>query len=66
MLVKSIVVSLLMYCWPILYTSLYSRDKKEMRKIFKGAGKLGLDDIDNPDTLVSETYQEFYVATGSW
>ena len=37
-----------------------------MRKIFKGAGKLGLDDIDNPDTLVSETYQEFYVATGSW
>ena len=43
-----------MYCKPILYTSLYSRDEKEIRKIFKDAEKLvDLDDIDNLDTLVS-------------
>ena len=54
MLIEGFVVSLLMYCLPILYTSLYSRDKKEMRKIFKDAEKLGLDNIDNFDTLVSK------------
>ena len=43
-----------MYCLPILYTSLYSRDKKETRKIFKDTEKLDLDDIDNLDTLVSK------------
>ena len=48
-----------MYCLPILYTSLYSRDKKETRKIFKDTEKLDLDDIDNLDTLVSKRTKNF-------
>ena len=48
-----------MYCLPILYTSLYSRDKKETRKIFKDTEKLDLHDIDNLDTLVSKRTKNF-------
>ena len=43
-----------MYCLKILYTRIYSRDKKEMKKIFKDAEKQGFEDIHNLDTLVSQ------------
>ena len=31
---KSFGISLLMYCLPILYTSIYATDKKSRRKVF--------------------------------
>ena len=43
MLFKSFVVSLLMYCLPVLYTSIYARDKKLLRKLSHDATNLGLD-----------------------
>ena len=42
MIFKSFVISLLMYCLPILYTSIYARDKKSLRKVFHDANNLGL------------------------
>ena len=59
MLIEGFVVSLLMYCLSILYTSLYSRDKKEMGMISKDAEKLSLDDIDSLGTLVSKNTKNF-------
>ena len=54
MLFKSFVISLLMYCLPILYTSIYARDKKSLRKVFHDANNLGLDDVGDLDTIVKQ------------
>ena len=45
MLFKSFIMSILTYCLPILYTSIYSRDKKDLRKFLKQGDKLGLENI---------------------
>ena len=52
MLFKSFIVSLIMYCLPVLYPAIYQRDKKDMRKIFKDASSLGLQLNYDLDTLV--------------
>ena len=53
MLFKSFIVSLIMYCLPVLYHTIYQRDKKDMRKIFKDASSLGLQLNYDLDTLVN-------------
>ena len=53
MLFKSFVVSLLMYCLPVLYTSIYARDKKLLRKVFHDAKNLGLD-VGDLNAIVSQ------------
>ena len=37
MLFKSFIVSLIMYCLPVLFPAIYQQDKKDMRKIFEDA-----------------------------
>ena len=54
MLFKSFVLSLLMYCLPILYTSLFSRSKKDIRDVVKRALRLGLEDIDSIDNIIQK------------
>ena len=51
MLFKSFIISLLTYCLPVLYTHVFARDKKCLRKLFKDAGKLDLD-VGNLDSLI--------------
>ena len=53
MLFKSFVVSLLMYCLPVLHTSIYAKDKKLLRKVFNDAKNLGLD-VGDLDTIVKQ------------
>ena len=53
MLFKSFVVSLLMYCLPVLFTSIYARDKKSLRKVFQDAKNLGLE-VGDLDTIVRQ------------
>ena len=53
MLFKSFIVSILTYCLPILFTSIYSRDKKALRKFFKQGDRLGLD-IGDLDSVISK------------
>jgi hypothetical protein len=43
MMFKSFVVSLLMYCLPVLHTSICTIDKKLLRKVFNVAKNLRLD-----------------------
>ena len=43
MLLKSFIVFILTYCLPILFTSIYSQDKKALREFFKQGDRLGLD-----------------------
>ena len=52
MLFKSFIISLLTYCLPILYTSLYAKDKKQLRHFFKEALKLGIKDLGDIDNLI--------------
>jgi hypothetical protein len=52
MLFKSFILSLIMYCLPVLYPAIYQRDKKDMRKIFKDASSLGLQPNYDLDTVV--------------
>ena len=54
MIFKSFVISLLMHCLPILYTSIYARDKKSLRKVFHDASNLGLDGVGDLDTIVKQ------------
>ena len=44
---------ILTYCLPILFTSIYSRDKKALRKFFKQGDRLGLD-IGDLDSVISK------------
>ena len=53
MLFKSFVVSLLLYCLPVLHTSIYAKDKKLLRKVFNDAKNLGLD-VGDLDTIVKQ------------
>ena len=53
MLFKSFVVSFLMYFLPVLYTSIYARDKKLSRKVFHNAKNLGLD-VGDLNVIVSQ------------
>ena len=52
MLFKSFIVSVITYCLPILYTSIYARDKKDLRRVFKAGSKLGLDVDDDLDKFI--------------
>ena len=54
MLFYSFVIAILMHCLPTLYTSIYARDKKSLRKVFHDASNLGLDDVGNLDTIVKK------------
>ena len=54
MLFKSFIMSILTYCLPILYTSIYSRDKKDLRKFFKQGDKLGLENIGDLDSIMAQ------------
>ena len=47
----------MLYCLPVLYSSMYQRDKKDMRKIFKDAIALGLDLGYDFDSLVQSHTQ---------
>ena len=49
----SFIVSILTYCLPIQFTSIYSRDKKALRKFFKQGDRLGLD-IGDLDSVISK------------
>ena len=49
MLFKSFIISVLTYCLPILYTSVYAKDKRDLRKIFNDGSRLGLFNIDTLD-----------------
>ena len=52
-LIKSIVVSHLIYCLPVLFTGIYARDKKALRNVFQDAQNLGLE-VGNLDTIVRQ------------
>jgi len=52
MLFKSFIISILTYCLPILYTSLYAKDKKQIRHFFKEALKLGIKDLGDIYNLI--------------
>ena len=43
MLFKSFIVSVIIYCLPISFTSIYASDKKCMRKVFIDGIKLGIE-----------------------
>ena len=51
MIFKSFVLSLIMYCLPILYTSLFSRSKRDL---VKRALRLGLEEIDSIDNIIQK------------
>ena len=53
MLFRSFIVSILTYCLPILFTSIYSQDKKALREFFKQGHRLGLD-IEDLDSVISK------------
>ena len=53
MLFKSFIVSLLTYCLPILYTHVFAKDKKCLRKFFKEAANLGLE-VGDLDSLIQK------------
>ena len=53
MLFKSFIVTLIMYCRPVLYPAMYQRDKKDTRQIFKDAHSLGLELGYDLDSLVN-------------
>ena len=53
MLFKSFVVSLLMYCLPVLYSSVYALDKKLLQKVFHNAKNIGLD-VGDLDVIVEQ------------
>ena len=53
MLFKRFVVSLLMYCLPVLHTSIYAKDKKLLRKVFNDAKNFWLD-VGDLDTIVKQ------------
>ena len=57
MLFKSFIVSLLTYCLPVLYTTIFAKDKKRLSKFFDQASKLKLqvDDLDNLMTKRTKT-----------
>ena len=54
MLFKSFIISILTYCLPILYTSIYAKDKKRMRKFFKEANNLSIHDISDLDSIIDK------------
>ena len=53
MLFKGFIISILTYCLPILFTSIYARDKKALRKFFKQGDRLGLD-IGDLNSVISK------------
>ena len=54
MMFKSFVLSVLMFCMPVLFPSLYVKDKDKLRSIISSAQRLGLDSIADFDTLISK------------
>ena len=52
MLFKSFIVSILTYCLPVLYTSIYAKDKKRLRKFFKDANNLNIPNISELDCII--------------
>ena len=54
MLFKSFIISILTYCLPILYTSIYAKDKKRLRKFFKDANNLSIHDISDLDSIIDK------------
>ena len=52
MLFKSFIISILTYCLPILYTSIYAKDKKRLRKFFKDANRLSIENISDLDSII--------------
>ena len=53
MLFKGSIISILTYCLPILYTSIYAKDKKRLRKFFKDANRLSIDNISDLDSIIN-------------
>ena len=53
MLFKSFIISILTYCLPILYTSVYAKNKKRMRKFFKDAYHLNIQNISDLDSIMN-------------
>lgn len=54
MLFKSFIVYILTYCLPVLYTSIFSRNKKDLRKLFNQGDKLGPDKSGDLDSLIAK------------
>ena len=52
MLFKSFIISFLTYCLPILYPSIYAKDKKRLQKFFKDANHLDIQNISNLERIV--------------
>ena len=53
MLFKSFIVSLLTYCLPVLYTTIFAKDKKRFSKFLDQASKLKLQ-VDDLDSLMTK------------
>ena len=54
MLFKSFIISILTYCLPVLYTCIYAKDKKRLRKFFSLGDKLGIQNIGDLDSLMDK------------
>ena len=54
MLFKSFIISILTYCLPILYTSIYAKDEKRLSKFFKDANNLSIHDISDLDSIIDK------------
>ena len=52
MLFKSFIISVLTYCLPVLFTCMYAKHKKRLRKFFGDGKKIGIDNIGDLDTLI--------------
>ena len=52
MLYKSFIISVLTYCLPVLFTCMYAKHKKRLRKFFGDGKKIGIDNIGDLDTLI--------------
>ena len=53
MLFKSFNASVLIFCMPAIYTSVYEKDKRVMRSVFKSARALGLS-VGDVDVVMRE------------
>lgn len=56
MLIKTVVVSLMLYCLPVLHTSIHANETKLLRNVLNEAKKLGLD-VGDFDIIVKQRTQ---------
>ena len=54
MMFKSFILSLILYCMPVMYQSLRNEEKKQLRRFFSFARALGLVEIDDLDTIIRD------------